>query len=279
MTYDQKERSAYGGRPVELYRFTKGTSIFRHTDSDQDVTIGAETYTAGWPLSRTEPELSKEEKHSQLKITTALTHPVAQLFMPGAPSETVWVTVLRAHVGDTDTNVVWQGKVRGVSWKASKGEATFECDPVDKTLGKMGFRQTFGPQCNKNLYSPRCGVSEADYAVDVTISAISANGFAVTAAVFGDKPNQWYRLGELYIPTLGARMQILDHTGTVCTLKVPILGLTVGAKGRAIAGCDHCWKKADGSNGDCIARFNNGINFGGWPFVPTKNPYAVSIEG
>lgn len=277
MTYDLNEKSAYGGRPVELYRFTKGTSIWRYTDSDLDVVYNLETYATGWPFSRTEPELSREEKHAQLKISTALNHPIALMFADGAPSETIWVTVLRMHVGDTNSAVIWQGKIRGVSWKASKGEAVLDCDPVDTVLGKMGFRQTFGPQCNKKLYSVRCGANEAANTFDAVITGIS--GLVVTSNSFSSKPNQYYRLGELWIPTLNERALIVDHVGNSCTLKRPIKGLIVGAAGRAAAGCDHCWKKADGAPGDCIARFNNGINFGGWPFVPIKNPYAVSIEG
>ena len=279
MTYDVNEKSAYGGRPVELYKFVMGTNIWRHNDSDRDITIGAETYKTGYPLTRSEPDLSREEKHSQLKITTALNHPVALLFVTGAPYETVWVTVYRVHVGDSDPVVIWQGKIRGVSWKATKGEATFECYPVDTASGKIGFRQTFGPQCNKQLFTPRCGVSEASCSIDVTISNISTSGYVITAPELASKANQYFRLGELYVPSLGCRMQILDHTGQNATLKMPILGLTVGTACRACAGCDHVWKKADGTDGDCKAKFNNAINFGGWPFVPVKNPYSVSIEG
>jgi hypothetical protein len=183
------------------------------------------------------------------------------------------------HLGDTETVLLWQGKVHGVSWKASKGEATIECDSVEKVIGKGGFRQTFGPYCHKKLYSPRCGVPEANFTMDFTVFALSTTGFVVTALEFGSKANQYFRLGELYFPDLGAHALVVDHTGTTVTMKTPILGLVVGTHGRAIAGCNHVWKLADGSWGDCKARFNNLDNFGGWPFVPTKNPYEVSIEG
>lgn len=279
MTYDALEKSAYGGKPVELYKFTKGITLWRHTDGDRDVVVGAETYKTGWPISRTEPEMSEETTRSSVKITTAKDHPVAQLFITGAPYESVWVSIFRMHVGDSETILLWQGKVRGISWKASKGEAVIECDPVEKVIGKGGFRQTYGPYCHKKLYSPRCAVSEASFTTDITVSAINSTGFVITCPELGTKANQYFRLGEVYFPDLGARMMVVDHTGSAATLKAPIQGLVVGAHGRAIAGCNHIWKDGSGNWGDCKARFNNLDNFGGWPFVPTKNPYDVTIEG
>jgi uncharacterized phage protein (TIGR02218 family) len=279
MTYDALEKSAYGGKPVELYKFNKGTTIWRHTDSDRDITVGNETYKAGWPLSRTEPEMSEETIRSGLKITTAKDFPVAQIFITGAPYEPVWISIFRMHLGDTETILLWQGKVRGISWKASKGEATIECDPVEKIIGKGGFRQTYGPYCHKRLYSPRCGVQEASFTTDFTVSNIDTTGFVITAAALGTKPGQYFRLGEVYFPDLGARVMVVDHTGSNVTLKGVIPGLMVDASGRAIAGCNHCWKMANGDWGDCKNRFNNLDNFGGWPFIPTKNPYEVTIEG
>ena len=279
MTYDTLEKSAYGGKPVELYKFSKGATLWRYTDSDRDVVITSETYKAGWPISRTEPEMSEETTRSALKINTAKDFPIAQLFVTGAPYEPVWVSIYRMHIGDTEAILLWQGKVRGIAWKASKGEAIIECDPVEKVIGKGGFRQTFGPYCHKKLYSSRCGAPEASFTIDVTISNISASGYVLTAPEFASKPNQYFRLGEIYFPDLGARCLIVDHTGNQITVKAVMIGLAVGANGRAVAGCNHVWKLADGNWGDCKARFNNLDNFGGWPFVPTKNPYEVTIEG
>jgi hypothetical protein len=223
MTYDAIEKSEYGGRPAELYRFTKGITIWRYTDSDVDVMINNETFKTGLPMSRTEPELSREEKHSQLKITTSINNPVAQMYATGSPGEPILVTVLRTHTGDADlqTTIMWQGKVRGCEFKGTKGEATLTCDPVDKSASKMGFRQTYGPACNKKLYSPRCGVAEASYYVDITITAISTTGFVISAAGFGTKPDQWFRLGEVYFSDLGIRMKIVSHVGGIgpgCTV-------------------------------------------------------------
>lgn len=279
MTYDALEKSTFGGKPVELYKFTSGATIWRFTDGDVDVAVGPETYSAGWPISRTEPEMSDETTRSALKVHVARDFPIALMFASGAPLEPIWLSLYRKHIGDSETILIWQGRVRGVSWKASKGEATIECDPVEKVLGKGGFRQTYGPHCHKRLYSARCGISEANFKTDAVITEILNNGFTLKAPEIASKPNSYFRLGEIYFPALSARALVLEHVGDYVTLRAPISGLAVGAKGHLVAGCNHVWKNADGSWGDCRSKFNNTDNFGGWPYVPTKNPYSVSIEG
>jgi uncharacterized phage protein (TIGR02218 family) len=279
VTYDDKEKSEYGGRPVELYRFTWGTNLLTLTNADTDIVVGVETFATGWPLKRTEPELTQETQHSQLKIFTSMNMPIAALFHGKSPYDPIWVTVLRKHYDLAETSGVWQGKIRGVVFKTTKGDAEITCDPVDKAIGKAGFRQTCGPQCNKRLYGIRCGASEASFTVYGTVSAVDSTGYVVTVPGFNSKSNGYFTLGELYVQELSAMVQIVGHTGNDVTLKRPINGLEAGMSARGVAGCDHVWVKSNGNPGDCRAKFNNAINFLGWPFVPTKNPYEVGLEG
>jgi len=37
-----------------------------------------------------------------------------------------------------------------------------------------------------------------------------------------------------------------------------------------VAGCDH-------SVSTCAARFDNLANYGGFPFIPTKNPFSTGV--
>ena len=234
-----------------------------------------------------------------MQITTCKDHPIALLFTIGSPYLSVWVTIHRMHLGDGQKVLLWQGKVRSVSWKASKGEVTISADPVEKVISKSGLRQTFSPLCYKNLYSTRCGVREADHTLKFTLTAASADGFRITSPEFATKPSQYFQLGAVYFQSSGENVMVLDHTGDTLTLKSPIKGLMAGVQGRAVAGCNHLWRSrasadvvlgavatgtslhdanlANLPDGDCQAKFNNLVNFGGFPYVPTKNPYQTNI--
>lgn len=279
MTYDAIEKSEYGGRPAELYRFTMGSRTWLYTSGDADVVIGTDTYLSGWPIKRSEPEFDNEPNHQQLKIDIAMESPLAQLWVQGAPYESLWVTIYRCHIGDLQTFVIWQGKVRGCVMQPSNGTAQLDADSIEKVLGKPGLRQTFGLMCNKRLYSARCGASEALHTVYATLSAISSDGTVITIPEAATKADDYFQFGELYINELNSRVQILGHTGSAITIKRPILGLDTTMTGRIVAGCNHVWTLADGSPGDCKAKFANQINFGGFPFSPRTNPYETGIEG
>lgn len=279
MTYDSLERSEYGSAAVELYSFSSGASTWRYTDSDRDFNASGVVYSGGrFSITRTEPEMSDETTRSSIKISAPSDFPIAMLFSAGAPYESVWVSVFRANsIGGTPI-LIWQGKVRSVSW-TDDGEAKLGCDPIEAVYGKGGFRQTYGPNCHKKLYSARCGAPEAMFTTPIVIESIMAGGFQVSSPILAAKPNQYFRMGELYIPAVNRRVLIVDHSGETLILRTPILNVAAGADASVVAGCDHIYKYANGSWGSCKAVFNNLINFGGCPFTPTKNPYEVGIEG
>ena len=305
MTYDAIEKSAYNGTPVELYKFTMGPYAWHYTDSDADVVDGADTYLAQFPISRTEPEISKETQKSDLTITTCKDFPIVQLFMSNNPPNKLWVTVFRMHSGDSahEKLVLWQGKIRGVKYLPAGG-VEITANPIEKIISKAGFRQTFSPYCFKDLYSDRCGLSSAIYAVPFTVTAISPDRCFITSPDFATKPANYFRLGELNIPRLFVHSMVLKHLAIsldTVQLSVPISGLIVGDVGTALAGCDHVWRSkatadvitaaieggatvaeanlANPPDGDCNIKFNNLANFGGFPFAPIKNPYEVSLKG
>ena len=56
------------------------------------------------------------------------------------------------------------------------------------------------------------------------------------------------------------------------TLLVPFVNNPVGQQIRCLAGC------LLRLSVDCEAKFANVINFGGWPYVPTKNPFETGID-
>ena len=60
---------------------------------------------------------------------------------------------------------------------------------------------------------------------------------------------------------------ILAHSGNSVTLSALLSGLAVGVAFEAFAGCDR-------TLATCQAKFGNAINFGGFPWIPAKNPFT-----
>ncbi|WLT30763.1 phage BR0599 family protein [Geothrix sp. PMB-07] len=274
MTLASRENSVHDGAPVEFYLFVRGGNRWLYTSDAEPVTTVDGTFQPA-TIRRNAPSLGKEEKHSTLQLEVARDFPVAMLFRGGAPGSSIWVSVGRLHRGETETEWIWQGKVRGVSWTGSR--AQIQCDPTDKALGRATLRLSYGYSCGRRLYS--CGVSEAEWTRDAVITSISSDGMTLVADLFGTQADGWWVRGEAYHLDLDARQEIISHVGNSVGLRFPLVGAKAGDALKVVRGCDHLWKRADGSWGDCHSVFNNAANYGGEPFVGDKNPFKTGLDG
>ncbi|WLT32834.1 phage BR0599 family protein [Geothrix sp. PMB-07] len=164
-----------------------------------------------------------------------------------------------------------------MAWTGSR--AKLQCDPMDKALGRATLRYTFGCSCGLRLFSARCGVSEAAWTFDTVLASISSDGLTITSPFFATQPDGWWIRGEAYHPALDVRQDIVGHVGNAVTLRLPFPGAAVADAIKVIRGCDHLWKRSDGSWGDCHSVYGNAVNFGGDPFIPAKNPFASGLDG
>jgi len=104
----------------------------------------------------------------------------------------------------------------------------------------------------------------ATYRVDGTVAAVSDTAVQVAAAA--SQPDGYFVAGMLVTANAGSRM-IIGHTGINLTMVAPMPGLTAGMDVQLYAGCDH-------AVATCRDRFNNLTNYGGFPFIPVKNPFT-----
>ena len=74
--------------------------------------------------------------------------------------------------------------------------------------------------------------------------------------------------GWLQTPA-GARHMIVSESYAGVELLYPV-GLAPQTPVELVAGCDH-------SMPTCAARFDNLANYGGFPFIPTKNPFSTGV--
>ena len=63
----------------------------------------------------------------------------------------------------------------------------------------------------------------------------------------------------------GARLVLADRRPDELPAVLP--GLAVGVAFEAFAGCDRTFAT-------CQSKFGNSLNFGGFPWIPAKNPFA-----
>ncbi len=269
MTLDAQEKSRYGAKPVELYRFAVGGSpVYRWTSADEPIASsadgGAQTYTAQ-PITRGPIDFSQEEGSGSIDVSVELTNPVAQAMLVEGPPSPVTLTVYRLHYGDGEAVVIFIGRVVAAVFES--GSCTLKCQPLNVSLKRPIPRLTFQRQCNWSTYGPGCGLNKASFKDSGTVMTFS--GYFVRAAIFATRADGWFTGGWMELAD-GSRRYISDHVGTTVTLRSPFPTLAVGQTFDAYAGDDR-------TEETCLNKFNNLANHLGFKRIPVKNPYSEGM--
>lgn len=262
MTYQAQESSIHGGAPLELFRFAQGTRRWTLTPHAEAIVYAGETY-APTAIERTAPEIGTEAQRASITVRLPRTHELAAALLAAAPEDIVSLTVYRRHFTDPDaeTIVFWRGRVATAKLAGSLCELA--CEPLLTIMQRPGLRARYGLACRHPLYSPGCGAPQNSFRTAGVIQSVSGATLTINAA--GTQPNGYFTAGLLLAGDV--RRFIAAHAGTTITLLQPAPALAAGMAVDLYAGCDH-------TLATCHTRFANSANFGGFPWIPLKNPFA-----
>ncbi len=275
MSFDPLETSPESSEPIELYTFAVGTFVRRYTSSEDQITTGGEEYDP-IPISRTAIVINSEDIIQPVEIEVPASNEFALKWFGIPPGQEAVVFIDRLQRADVaeELNREFNGTVHSVKFLGDFQRARIG---AFWTSAKNNFtipRFTFGAQCGYV-------VGETDTCkVDLDLPAFKHSGAVSTQVgsvltvngIAGNFPDQFFTGGVVTSVGLDDRRFIMSQVGNALTLITPfpveVLGQTVDVR----AGCDH------NVEGDCALKFDNVIEFGGWPFVPTKNPFKSGID-
>lgn len=260
MSYLGFELSIFGGAPVELYLFQLGLKYWSFT-TGQTVQnyLGRDYQPIGF--GRSQIENGQEFGKARLTLETIQDFEPAQEFIAGTPDGVMNLTLFRKHRGDADIAVYWKGRVVAVTFANAKAKLT--CEPVFTSLRRAGLRATYQTPCRHLLYGPGCLAAMESFRASATLTGV--NGISLQSQAFLSLGDGWLSAGKL-VRGLTQRM-IMTHAGETITLTEPIIGLAAGETVDVYPGCDH-------SLAACQGKFNNLANYGGFPWIPVKNPFT-----
>ncbi|MGL4478807.1 MAG: phage BR0599 family protein [Aeromonas veronii] len=251
------------GEIVELYRFSRGATVWTYTSAALPVDYNAETYTPE-SLSRGADEQGEEINRAQLTVTLPRGNPVPSEFVAYSPEGLLQLTVYRQV--NSVTGVIWQGRVVGCAHRGDAAE--LRCEPIFTSLRRAGLSSRFSTNCRHFLYGTGCNVDPEDFKVTVTVASI--DGLNVTATGLDAQEDGWFQAGHMIAPN-GEQRMILAHAGNVVTITAPIQDLAVSDSIDVFPGCPHTREA-------CNSKFDNILNYGGFPFIPLLNPFGTSIQ-
>lgn len=281
MTYSARDLSVQDGDPVHLVLFTRNDESWRYTSSASPVSYLGDTYqptSIGMGSINQSTEMLKDT----LTLRFPRDHEFASVFL-GAPVEHLTsVTVFRGHAGDVDSEFITYWKGRVASSKASGDVLSLECEPVFTSMRRPGLRARYQKTCRHAHYGRGCKLDPEAVAVIGTCTAV--DGVDVVVPEAAALPAGTLVGGMLRAPD-GTLRYIVEHNGENIKLMRPIYSLVPatadGGYGlnygelyggdalKMYPGCDH-------TRATCDSKFNNLDNFGGFPWIPGKNPMGGS---
>lgn len=274
-----REVSVEHNLPIELYDFQIGTTRYRYTSSEGDVTFGGFTWTAV-AIGRDSIGKSGEVEQTELKVSLPSTDVLASVYVGIQPADRADLTLSRIHQNMSPETAItlFKGFVSSVRFKDE--EATLLLKPFNELFIREMPRYTYQGLCNHVLYSSQCGVLEgaSPNQLTGTVNAIQENGAIITVAGAGSvadnkSPQQAFKGGFVRLTDSSDFRLILDQNGDDLTLLLPFRASVLGTNVVLQRGCD---KRVE----TCLAKFNNVPNYGGFPHVPGLNPFgqATFIE-
>jgi len=274
------------GSPIELITFKNGALTFRYANTVSPVVFGVNTFQ---PLAyqRSKFAQSKDSDDNNIRMTVAKDMEIVQLFNGILTSFISTVTIERFHQDDPDLGlqVAWQGRVVAVNHKSLKVELLLQ--PI--THGAESTpRDVFSSLCNAFLFqTPGCKLLRTDWKFDATVTSlevtndiITFNGLRARAAALDAAlaaPAGPLTSGELdtywqggYIEMVnGEKRDIVEgnYGGDPDAVRVdiPFRSIAVTDAATVYAGCNLL-------RSTCNKKFNNVLNFQGYPDIPEVDP-------
>lgn len=275
MTYNSFETSPESGTPIEVYEITAGATSFFYTSAEDDQLVGAQVYTAVEGLRRGANTEGPEKREAEFTIRLPTVNPLAQLFVGVLPGFRVQLQVRRFHRDDLPTPEVVQtfdGFVETSKFEEQGKVTVLVARTALAAPGHTIPRRTYQSSCNHVLYDPlTCKVDDTDPAFRASALSVASqvgSVLTVSAGLLGTYADGFMNGG--FVEVIGASdfRLILSHAGNVLDLHTPFT--TAPTSINVFAGCSHAISI-------CGSKFDNVINFGGFAFVPTKNPFETGL--
>jgi uncharacterized phage protein (TIGR02218 family) len=126
---------------------------------------------------------------------------------------------------------------------------------------------SWGRGCPHALYDRNCRADPAAFAIAIAVEGLT--GAAIVSSAVASLPANYLAGGYFEFPLMAGVMErraIESQSGSTINILGTTDGLTIGNWVTVYPGCDRV-------SSTCESKFNNLVNYGGFPHLPTKSPF------
>lgn len=261
-------------RPIMLYQFQRGASVWRFTNYGESVVAGDELWISD-NITNDEIGFGLEMISESVSINMATDrtdHPMRYYAQRGAMEKTT-LTIYESDAGTLALDLtapIYSGDIGDVEF-GDNGQIKGRLGSIFRVGEQQGPAIQTTRTCAHRTYDVNCGLVEATFTTAGFVTVVGADyiealEFGTKVAATGD-PN-WFALGKVRIGN-EVRMCV-GGSGNRLYLDLPFFTTpTIGGAVSATAGDD---KRV----GTCNIKFGNILNNMAFAYMPNKNP---QLEG
>jgi uncharacterized phage protein (TIGR02218 family) len=255
--------------------------IVAYTDHDRPLTVDGITYQAGAGVTRVSLSAKANQEVSSQSSESAWVQDISESevergVFDNAKVDFYWCSWRHPEYG---TLLIFSGNVGIITWSQEGFVVDIQntVKILDRAMGTI-----ISPHCRHKLGSTGninipglCGVNLTGYTFSGTVSSILTNRRKfILSGTASTKANAYFSSGTLHW-TSGAnngfisdiKVHTVDSYGSNVEFYIPtIWDIQAGDTFTVIAGCDK-------TLGTCKDKFNNVINFGGFPHLQPETNY------
>lgn len=265
------------GRPIDLFLFIYGegeNDYFGYTNAEQGFTLEGREYVP-LAISRDGIKAKGRGKTSELKVDVPANSGIAGLIRGGAPRRVIVLKIYKGHyasahgsegiTGPAEVGLVWSGRVLEAGRK--KNKTVLSCDTLGAGMARPALTVNYQRECGRVLYGAQCKASKAAATSDVVVASVVGTTIGLPAAWHGAWTPSQYIGGVIeWAGTYGAETRMIINAGDESVTTDSFASDLVAAMtAQVVLGCA---RNMDA----CSATHSNILNYGGFPFIPLKNP-------
>lgn len=269
-----KQEFIDGFRSTLVKITTKGGVIYGYTDSDAELTVDGVTYTPAPGLSRATLTATSNDTVSNQEIGSGwVDAPEQDLISGKLDNALVEIAFASWRNPSYGRMIVQRGNIGIIQWTADGFRADIQ-GHMRQLQRNLNYTTT--ANCRHQLFSQfssntigACTLNAASYTYNGTVVAVSVDKLKFSVSGLS-QPAQYLQNGILTWtsgPNAGLKHEVKSHTvGASTEIEFYLPSFTTIATGHQFsvtAGCNKTFAT-------CKSKFNNAINFGGFPSIQTE---------
>ncbi|QKF64549.1 phage BR0599 family protein [Campylobacter corcagiensis] len=241
----------------ELFEFILENEVTYYSSKDSDFTLNNNIYKAASIYTK---ELSKDSLNDDAVIIASKDIYPINLFKFFNPSVNVYVRIL-----DEKGLQQFVGRIKDVEFSLNDSTASLRLATLGGLMKSKIPTRTYSRNCSFECFDKNCSLNKDDFKITILGSEceIAKDFMSIKSSLIEKKPVGYFTGG--YAEFNRQRSYITKSSKDTIFLMFPLGNLDKSSVINCYAGCDKLLST-------CKNKFNNGVSFGGFAFVPSKNP-------